>query len=169
MRSANNPSPNLHPSDHDDEPGAAASTAGLAPGGAEAAGGDSADTDGLEEAGIALDGALDKRALEPVLLDVRGLCSYANYLLIVSGRSDRQVEAICDGVLAAMKAQDHELLGIEGKSSGQWALIDFGDLVVHVFHHPVREHYDLEGLWIEAKRVPIEVPNDARISADDMY
>ncbi len=127
------------------------------------------DTDGLDDAYRALQGGLDKRALEPVLLDVRGQCSYTNYLLLISGRSDRQVDAICEGVLTAMKANGVRPLGVEGKNSGQWALLDFGDVIVHVFHHPLREHYDLEGLWIDAKRVALEVPEQARISADSAY
>ncbi|GAB4526474.1 MAG: hypothetical protein Tsb0020_44240 [Haliangiales bacterium] len=127
------------------------------------------DNDGLADAHRALRGGLDKRALEPVLLDVRGQCSYTNYLLLISGRSDRQVEAICEGVLTAMKADGVRPLGVEGKNSGQWALLDFGDVIVHVFHHPLREHYDLEGLWIDAKRVALEIPEQARISADSAY
>jgi ribosome-associated protein len=58
---------------------------------------------------------------------------------------------------------------VEGKASGQWALLDYGEVIIHVFHHPVREHYDLESLWIDAKRVDIEVPEEARIRAEDMY
>lgn len=118
---------------------------------------------------MALEGALEKKGLEPVMLDVRGLCSYTNYILVVSGRSDRQVEAISDGVLATMQEHGIRSLGVEGKGSGQWTLLDFGDFVTHVFHHPIREYYDLEGLWIDAGRVPIEVPDEARIAAEDVY
>jgi ribosome-associated protein len=102
-----------------------------------------------------------------VLLDVRGLCSYANYQLVLSGRSDRQVDAISEGIVVGLKQEGIRALGTEGKRSGQWSLLDFGDFVVHVFHHPLREHYDLEGLWHEAPRVEIEVPADARIQADE--
>jgi ribosome-associated protein len=117
----------------------------------------------------ALDAALDKKALEPVLLDVRELCTYAEYILLVSGRSDRQVDAIADGVLDALRDRRRRPLGVEGLTSGKWALLDFGDLVVHVFHHPMRLHYDLEGLWSEAPRVAIDVPPEARAQLDDMY
>ncbi len=123
---------------------------------------------GLKHAHTALAAALDKKALEPMLLDVRGLCSYANYILLVSGRSDRQVDAIAESIRIGLKP-DATLIGSEGTSSGQWALLDYGDLVVHVFHHPAREHYDLEGLWIDAPHVDIEVPDEARISAEDQY
>jgi ribosome-associated protein len=122
---------------------------------------------GLDGAMRALALALDKKALEPVLLDVRGLCTYCNYQLVLSGRSDRQVEAIGEAIVVGLKADGLRALGREGRRSGQWALLDFGDFVVHVFHHPVREHYDLEGLWVDAPRVPIEVPADARVQADE--
>jgi len=131
-----------------------------------APGGDQAGLDGARQA-LAL--ALDKKALEPVLLDVRGLCTYCNYQLVVSGRSDRQVDAIADAVVAGLRHQGIRALGTEGKRSGQWALLDFGDFVVHVFHHPLREHYDLEGLWVDAPRVPIEVPAEARVPVDESY
>lgn len=123
----------------------------------------------LEAAHLALGAALDKKALEPVLLDVRALCSYTEYILLVSGRSDRQVDAIADSVALALKAQGRRPLGVEGVSSGQWALLDFGDVVIHVFMHPMRLHYDLESLWHEAPRVDIEVPADARATPDDLY
>lgn len=127
------------------------------------------DTGGLDDAKIALALALDKKALEPVLLDVRELCSYTNYLLIISGRSERQVEAIAEGISVGLKARGIRPLSSEGAKGGAWQLIDFGDFLVHVFHHPSREHYDLEGLWIDAPRVPIDVPADARIPVEDRY
>jgi ribosome-associated protein len=127
------------------------------------------DTGGLDDALRALSLALDKKALEPVLLDVRELCSYCNYQLVLSGRSERQVESIAEAISAGMKALGVRPLVTEGTKGGAWQLIDFGDLVVHVFHHPVRDHYDLEGLWHEAPRVPLEVPADARISVEDQY
>jgi ribosome-associated protein len=127
------------------------------------------DTGGLDEAMKALQLGLDKKAVEPVLLDVRELCSYCSYQLLLSGRSERQVEAIADAISAGMKAHGVRPIGTEGAKGGGWQLLDFGDLVVHVFHHPAREHFDLEGLWIDAPRIPIEVPPDARLSADDRY
>lgn len=125
--------------------------------------------DALEGAKVALETALDKKALEPVVLDVRELCSYTEYIVMVSGRSDRQVDAIADAVTQSLRDQGRRPIGVEGVSSGQWALLDFGDLVVHVFHHPVRLHYDLESLWHEAPRVPIEVPAEARATPEDIY
>jgi ribosome-associated protein len=126
-------------------------------------------TEGLDGAMRALTLALDKKALEPVLLDVRELCSFCNYQLVLSGRSDRQVDAIADGIAAGLKAEGMRALGSEGARTGQWALLDYGDFVVHVFLHSAREHYDLEGLWSDAPRVPIDVPPDARVPVDDAY
>lgn len=127
--------------------------------------------DGLARALEALALALDKKALEPVLLDVRELCSYCNYQLVLSGRSERQVEAIADGIRAGLRDREEGVrpLGSEGGRNGSWSLLDYGDVVIHVFAHQVREHYDLEGLWSDAPRVPIEVPAEARVSADDAY
>jgi ribosome-associated protein len=127
------------------------------------------DTSGLDGVVRALALALDKKALEPVLLDVRGLCSFCNYQLVLSGRSDRQVDAIADGIKAGLKLDDLRVIGAEGARTGQWALLDYGDFVVHVFLHSAREHYDLEGLWNDAARVAIEVPADARIPLDEQY
>jgi ribosome-associated protein len=126
-------------------------------------------TEGLEGATRALALALDKKALEPVLLDVRDLCSFCNYQLVVSGRSDRQVDAIADGISAGLKAEGLRPLGAEGARTGQWALLDYGDFVVHVFLHAAREHYDLEGLWSDAPRVPIDVPDEARLPPGEAY
>lgn len=126
-------------------------------------------TDAHERALTATRGALDKKALEPMLLDVRTATSYTDYILVVSGRSDRQVQAVADGVVEAMLAEGVKPLGVEGDAQGHWILLDFGDVVVHVFYHPLREFYDLEGLWLDAPRVRLEVPPEARLSAESSY
>lgn len=126
-------------------------------------------TDGLDGAQRALALALEKKALEPVLLDVRELCSFCNYQLLLSARSERQVDAIADAIELGLKDEGMRPLSAEGARSGQWTLLDYSDFVVHVFVHPAREHYDLEGLWSDAPRVPIDVPADARITSVDPY
>jgi ribosome-associated protein len=126
-------------------------------------------TEGLDGAMRALGLALDKKAMEPVLLDVRELCSFCNYQLVVSGRSDRQVDAIAEGIVTGLKQEGLRPLGSEGARTGQWALLDYGDFVVHVFLHSAREHYDLEGLWSDAPRVPLDVPDDARLTGAESY
>lgn len=124
-------------------------------------------TEGLDGAMRALSFALEKKALEPVLLDVRQLCSFCNYQLVISGRSERQVDAIADAIELGLKGEGLRAISTEGARTGQWALLDYGDFVVHVFMHTVREHYDLEGLWNDAARIPIDVPADARIPVDE--
>ncbi|MBW2056948.1 MAG: ribosome silencing factor [Deltaproteobacteria bacterium] len=102
-----------------------------------------------------VDAALQKKAVDVVLLKIRGIVSYADYFLICGGRSDRQVQAIAESIETEMKKRGHRALGIEGMSQGRWVLIDYGDVVVHVFQESVRKFYDLEGLWIEAPRVDL--------------
>jgi ribosome-associated protein len=106
--------------------------------------------------------ALDKKATEPVLIDVCGRASYADFIAVVSGRSDRQVEAIAEGVCEAGTVRGRRPLGQEGARNGRWVLIDFGDVVLHVFYHPLREVFDIESLWIDAPRVKLQVPAEAR-------
>ncbi|MFH0900765.1 MAG: ribosome silencing factor [Pseudomonadota bacterium] len=125
--------------------------------------------DSLARAIRAVEAALDKKALEPVLLDVHDLASYTDYILILSGRSDRHVEAIGEGIVASLTEGGTRPLGVEGTGSKRWTLVDFGDVIVHVFHHPLREYYDLESLWVDAPRISIAIPEDARIAPGEMY
>ena len=106
--------------------------------------------------------AFTKNALQPALLHVTELCSFCDYLLILSARPVRQVEAISQAVQQEMKGQNIDALGVEGQRGSEWVLADYGDVVVHIFHHPLREHYDLEGLWSEAPRVELDVPEELR-------
>lgn len=121
--------------------------------------------DSLANAKVAIAAALDKKAVEPVLIDVCGRASYADFIAVVSGRSDRQVDAIAEGVCEAMAAQGRRPIGREGARNGRWVLIDFGDVVMHVFYHPLREVFDIESLWIDAPRVKLQVPAEARIGS----
>lgn len=100
--------------------------------------------------------ALDKKAFNVRLLDVSKISSLTDYLLIVSGRSDRQVQAVADSVHLGLK-KDHATmpLAIEGMKEGRWVLIDYGDVMVHIFQDSVREYYDLDGLWSEAAELAI--------------
>lgn len=119
----------------------------------------------LAVAKTAIAAALDKKAVEPVLIDVSGRASYADFIAVVSGRSDRQVDAITEGVCDALAALGRRPLGREGARNGRWSLIDFGDLVVHVFYHPLREVFDIESLWIDAPRIKLQIPAEARADA----
>ena len=112
---------------------------------------------------------MSKKGVEPVILDVSGSSSYTDYILIVSGRSDRQVSAVAEAIEDELREAGRKPMGVEGKRDGHWALLDYGELVVHVFYHPIREHYDLEGLWVDAVRVPLDIPPDSRLSAVESY
>jgi len=100
--------------------------------------------------------ALEKKAYNVRILEVKGLSSLTDYLLIATGRSDRQVQAIAEGVRMSLK-KDHATppLAVEGMNEGRWVLIDYGDVMVHVFQEPVREFYDLDGLWSEAAEIAV--------------
>ena len=101
--------------------------------------------------------AADRKAENIVALDLRGMVGYADYLLICTGRSDRQAKAIHDAIHLGMKER-HSLLPrrVEGFTEGRWILIDYLDVVVHVFTPDTREHYRLEQLWGEAPSVELE-------------
>ncbi len=100
--------------------------------------------------------ALEKKAVNVTIIDVYGKVDYADYLVVMSGRSDRQVSALARGIAEdVQKATGERCEGIEGATEGSWVLMDFGDVVVHIFHDDVRGYYDLESLWIDAGRVPV--------------
>ncbi|HDD45071.1 MAG TPA: ribosome silencing factor [Candidatus Desulfofervidus auxilii] len=102
---------------------------------------------------ISLKAALSKKATEIVLLDLRGLSNIADYFMIMSANSDRHSQAIAEEILKKMEEKGHKPLGIEGFAQGHWVLLDFDELVIHIFFEPVRKYYDLEGLWVDAPRI----------------
>ena len=97
--------------------------------------------------------ALGRKAHGLILLDVRELTSVADAFLICSGQSNRQVSAIGEHIITELKKDKIQPLSKEGLKEGHWVLIDYGHVVVHIFYGPVREFYDLEGLWIDARRI----------------
>ncbi len=99
--------------------------------------------------------AIDKKAERLKLLDLTELSGFTDYFVICSGTSDRQVQAIADSVTLSMEEVGLELRSTEGHGEGRWILLDFGDVVVHVFLDALREYYDLESLWAEAPRLKI--------------
>jgi ribosome-associated protein len=99
--------------------------------------------------------ALDHKAIDLVILEVKDLSSFTDYFVICSGNSDRQVQAITSHIEEKLGRQGLEPIGLEGKNEGRWALLDYGDVVIHIFYHPVREFYDLERLWADAPRIPL--------------
>ena len=98
---------------------------------------------------------LDKKATDVLILHVAKLTSVADYLVLASAESDRQTRAIADHVDGVLSKAESGALSIEGKASSQWVLMDFGDVVVHIFREDARHHYGLERLWGDAKRVAI--------------
>ena len=115
-------------------------------------------SDGLTKALECARAALDKKAVDLVVLDVNGLTSIADYLVICTGRSDRQVQAIATAIDEELRKQGVRPIAVEGMTRGQWVLLDFTDVIVHVFYKPVREFYDLERLWEHAPRVQLPEP-----------
>lgn len=97
--------------------------------------------------------ALGRKPGDIVILDVRGQTSVADFFILCSGRSNRQVSAIAEHVVTALKQQGLRPLSAEGRKEGHWALLDYGHVVIHVFYEPVRRFYDLEGLWADAPRI----------------
>lgn len=101
--------------------------------------------------------ALDKKALDVKVLDIRGLSTIADYLVLASGTSDKQVIAIADSVRSGLKKYG-KAIDIEGAKDGKWIVIDYGDVLVHVFLEEFRRYYNLDELWEAAKvtKIPVE-------------
>lgn len=116
----------------------------------------------LEKALSCIREADDRKAMDLVLLDVSKLTSFADYFIICSGRSSRQVQGIADAVRSRMRDLGVRPYGVEGEREGQWVLLDYGDVIMHIFYEPVRAFYDLESLWSDAQVVSLEAHLTAR-------
>lgn len=103
--------------------------------------------------------ALEKKAQDLVLLEVGKLTTIADFFLICSGRSDRHVQSIAEGIREDARPRELRPISSEGIPLGQWVLMDFSDVLVHVFYEPVRRFYDLEGLWAGAAVVELPEPH----------
>ena len=101
---------------------------------------------------------LDRKAYDLVVLETGRVSSIADYFVICSGRSDTQVQALAEVVEEQMALGEVRPLAVEGFPHGQWVLVDYGDVVVHIFYVPVRQFYDLERLWTRAARVELPEP-----------
>lgn len=109
-----------------------------------------------EDIRLALRCASEKKAFDIVALDLRGIASFADFFIIAGGANTRQVKAISDEINEQLKNQlNTKCLRIEGYSSGEWVLLDYGDFIVHIFEEKAREFYDLERLWRDAKKVAL--------------
>ena len=100
-----------------------------------------------------INAALGKKAINVVALDVHNLTSFADTFIICSGRSNRQVNAIAEHIQKDLKKHKIKPLSVEGVGDGQWVLMDYGHIIIHVFYDSVRDFYDLEGLWLDARRI----------------
>ena len=97
--------------------------------------------------------ASNHKAENPLIFKVADLVSFADYFVVCSGRSTRHVQSIAEHIEASLRQRRIRPLGVEGLTEGKWVLLDFDDVIVHIFYQPVRAFYDLEGLWCEAPRV----------------
>ncbi len=123
----------------------------------------------LKKALSAAQAAIDKKALGPVLIDLTDTQSYTEYLLVASATGQRAVRAIAEHIEQIMSEQGFRPLGVEGVREGRWALLDYGEVVFHIFDQPLREFYDLEGMWFDAPRIPLVVPPEQRLTRAGAY
>jgi ribosome-associated protein len=99
--------------------------------------------------------AIEKKAIALEILDVAGRVDYADFLVIMTGRSDRHAQSLTQGIEDALRKKGVRPTAIEGLQQGSWVLMDFGDVVVHVFQDDARQLYDIDGLWLDARRLPV--------------
>lgn len=104
---------------------------------------------------LAAEAGLSKKAMAVEIIDVTGKVDYADFLVLMSGSSDRHVSAIADAVDDLLAKNGSHAVSMEGRAQGSWVLIDFVDIVVHVFQAEARAVYDIDGLWMDAQRIPV--------------
>ncbi len=107
---------------------------------------------------LAVDAIEDLKAIQPVVLDLRGLSDATDYFVIASGTSDAHVRGIAENVIERLDRRGHRTHHVEGLSGGRWVLLDFVDFVVHLFHPETRSFYQLERLWSDAPELLIRSP-----------
>jgi len=116
----------------------------------------------LEKTLSIVEAALDKKAYDLVVLQAEHLSSIADYFIIATGRSDVQVQSICRGIEERMEREGARPLSIEGFNLGYWVVLDYNDVVVHIFYEPIRVVYRLETNWTDAQRVALPEPFSSR-------
>ncbi len=104
--------------------------------------------------------AIEKKASGLEVIDVAGKVDYADFLVLMSGRSDRHVTALASAIEEALRKKNKRALAVEGLPHASWVLMDFGDVVVHVFQDDARATYDIDSLWMDARRVPVPLPKE---------
>ncbi len=112
-----------------------------------------------EEKGLLLSRMLDeKQGEEILLLDVTGICPIAEYLILATAKGQRHAQALADSLLSLAKERGIASLGVEGYQTGAWVLLDFNDVIIHIFQEDLRRFYNIEGLWSEGRRVEWSSP-----------
>jgi len=109
-----------------------------------------------ELAKLCVRAALEKKAEDPVILDVRKLCSFTDFFVIMSGRSTRHVQGLAEAIETELRSKRLSTSKAEGLNEGTWVLLDYNDVVVHIFYSETRNFYDIEGLWHDAPRILLD-------------
>lgn len=104
---------------------------------------------------LCINATLQKKATEIVVLNLKEISAFTDYMIICSGTSEREVQAIAQAIQLFLKKAEIRPLGVEGEANGQWILLDYGDVVISVFYEPVRTFYDIENLW-DAPRMKVD-------------
>ncbi len=103
---------------------------------------------------LCINATLQKKAQDIVVLNLKDVSAFTDYMIICSGASERQVQGIAQEIQQFLKKADIKPLGVEGEANGQWILLDYNDVVISVFHEPIRTFYDIENLW-DAPRMKV--------------
>ncbi|MCX5817571.1 MAG: ribosome silencing factor [Proteobacteria bacterium] len=111
--------------------------------------------------------AEEKKAKDVLMLDLKGLTDITDFFLLVNGTSERHVKTISEHIETSMKGDGILPYSVEGYNEGRWVIIDYRDIIVHIFIEPLRDLYDLESLWIEAKRYRMEKEKTTNIEVDN--
>jgi ribosome-associated protein len=107
------------------------------------------------------------KGIDTVLLKVNEFCSFADYFIICSGGSRRHVQALAQHLEEALARTGLKPLGVEGLEDGQWVLLDYNIMVIHIFLEPMRDFYNLEDLWSDAPKIQIDQDNESAFSSQD--
>jgi len=99
--------------------------------------------------------AFERKAKSIIAIDVKKFTSYTDTLVIIEGNSQRQVTAIAQHLIKSLKGHKLKNLGVEGVKEGEWALLDYGEVIIHVFESEKKSFYDIEGLWADAPRIDL--------------
>ncbi len=109
----------------------------------------------LEKSEVCAQLALENKAIDLVVLELIGTTSLTDYFLVCSGTSERQTQAMADHIERSLKQRGILPRGVEGRTKGKWILMDYGDVIVHIFQESERAFYDLEALWADCPRIPV--------------